>query len=208
MIEYGPGHKLELIPAQSPSLNEASVEVPRDEILTEATQWLISEMLGIAEGIRGDENKRSMAGLAAPQVGVNKRIIIVDTIAEPNVIQPPELEVFINPVIISSSDKQELGREGCFSTGRICGAVERASKITVRATDRNDNDIEQDYTGFTARIIQHEIDHLDGVRFPDRITDDTKLHWVELEKFGDYKKNWREWDVKCPRTDWEEMKNC
>jgi len=197
---------IELISAQSPSLNEVSDKIHRGEIQSQATQWLIDQMLEIANGIRGDEDKKAMAGLAAPQVGVNKRIIIVDTIAEPNKIQTPYLQVFINPIIVSESTEQEVGREGCFSTDNIRGIVERASKVMVHAVDRNNNDIEQEYAGFTARIFQHEIDHLNGIRFPDRITEDVNLHWVEEGKYGKYRDTWQEWDVKCPRATWEALK--
>jgi Polypeptide deformylase len=63
-------------------------------------------------------------------------------------------------------------------------------------------------SGFTARIAQHETDHLDGIRFPDRIPVDQpdKLHWVEPEQFPDYRLNWATWKQLCPRERWEAMK--
>lgn len=67
--------------------------------------------------------------------------------------------------------------------------------------------IREELEGFPAVIAQHEIDHLDGIRFPDRITDDSSLHWVEDGQYGEYRKGWRDWIIKCPRSRWEDMKS-
>ncbi|MGH9856743.1 MAG: peptide deformylase, partial [Acidobacteriota bacterium] len=116
--------------------------------------------------------------------------------------EQPDLKEFINPEIIESSDELEEGREGCFSTSRVCGIVERAKKVRVRAYNRQGELFEHEFEGFPARVAQHEIDHLDGIRFPDRITDDRNLHWVEENEFGDYRENWRNWAVNCSREKW------
>jgi peptide deformylase len=121
--------------------------------------------------------------------------------------EQPDLKEFINPEIIEKSDETEDGREGCFSTGRVCGVVERATKVTVRAYNREGQQFEHVFEGFPARVAQHEIDHLDGIRFPDHISDDKNLHWVEEAEFGDYRGNWRNWSVNCPREKWESIKS-
>ncbi len=169
------------------------------------TQEFIDGMLRVANGEQSDVNRRTMVGLAAPQLGVAKRIIIVDT-ASTGMGETPDLQVFINPNIISKSDVVEQGREGCFSTGNVCGNVDRSSEVTVEALNRDGEPISGTWTGFTARIFQHEIDHLDGMRFPDRITDDVKLHWVEPDEFGKYRTKWAMWDKLCSRQKWQGIK--
>ena len=116
-------------------------------------------------------------------------------------------EEYINPVIVEISNEKEEGREGCFSTSRVCGIVERAKKVKIRAYDRSGKIVEYDLEGLPARVAQHEIDHLDGIRFPDRIPDDSKLHWVEEEEFGEYRKQWQNWPVNCPREKWGAIKS-
>ena len=96
-------------------------------------------------------------GLAAPQVGINKRLIVVDVGEEGH--GPWKL---INPVIVSMSDEEELGAEGCLSCPGIIGDVWRACEVTVRAIDVDGNLVDIQAKGFEARCFQHEIDHLDG----------------------------------------------
>jgi len=100
-------------------------------------------------------------GLAAPQVGISKRIAVVD-IREDNKI------VLINPEIIAEEGKAIM-EEGCLSIPGETGDVIRSQKITVRSLDRNGNEIKFEAEGYEARAIQHEIDHLDGVLFIDKV---------------------------------------
>ena len=135
-------------------------------------QELIDGMFRVAYGRQGDAKYPTLVGLAAPQIGVSKRIVIIGMNAVGDGEQP-ELQEFINPVITKKSDKTEEGREGCFSTSRVCGIVERAKQVTVRAFNRNGDEIIHVFEGFSARVAQHEIDHLNGIRFPERITDNS-----------------------------------
>ncbi len=159
----------------------------------------------MAHGRQGDAKYPTLVGLAAPQIGISKRVVIIGMNAVGGGEQP-ELKEFINPEIIEISDELEEGREGCFSTSRVCGIVERAKKVKVQAYDRQGKLFEHEFEGFPARVAQHEIDHLNGIRFPDRIADDKKLHWVEEKEFGDYRENWHNWTVNCPREKWESIK--
>jgi peptide deformylase len=206
MSQSEPRLHLALVLPHSAILNKKAEPIPETKIRSTETQWLIREMLSIARGEQGDTSKRTMVGLAAPQVGVGKRIIIVD-ITSTGMGEEPDLRVFINPEIIDRSIQTEEGREGCYSTGNVCGVVERASSVTVKAYDQFENKVEQTFDGFTARIFQHEMDHLDGIRFPERIMNDDKLHWVEPDQFGDYRKRWSNWDVLCTRQTWEKIKS-
>lgn len=100
-------------------------------------------------------------GLAAPQVGINKRVIVVD-IGE-------GLYKLVNPEIVSSSGIQD-GPEGCLSVPNVIGNVKRSEHIKVKALDENGNIVIIEASGFLARAFQHEIDHLNGIIFTDKAT--------------------------------------
>jgi peptide deformylase len=100
-------------------------------------------------------------GLAAPQVGILKRIAVVD-------IQEDNKIVLINPEIIEEEGKAVM-EEGCLSIPGETGDVIRAEKIKVKTLDRDGNEIEFKAEGLEARAIQHEIDHLDGILFIDKV---------------------------------------
>ncbi len=96
-------------------------------------------------------------GLAAPQVGVSLRVIVLDV--------DDELIELINPIIIKKSEDCELGNEGCLSVPGVFGEVERFSEVTVTGLNRFGKNITITGTGLLARALQHEIDHLDGILF-------------------------------------------
>ncbi len=104
-------------------------------------------------------------GLAANQVGVARRVAVVD-VGEEN---PPPL-VLINPVIVERGDEVETAEEGCLSIPEIYGDVDRHAHIVVEALDRDGNKFRAATTGYKARAIQHEIDHLDGILFLDHLS--------------------------------------
>ena len=113
-------------------------------------------------------------GIAAPQVGILRRMFIVD-IGE----GPVE---FINPEIIEKSEETENGMEGCLSVPGKFGWVERPTKIRIRAFDRNGDPFELEAEDFFARAIQHEYDHLDGTLYIDimeRFLTDKELEEME-----------------------------
>ncbi|MFD1885258.1 peptide deformylase [Paenibacillus wenxiniae] len=99
-------------------------------------------------------------GLAAPQVGILKRAIVVDVGDEHGLIE------LINPEIVASSGEQ-LGSEGCLSIPALNGEVRRAMEVTVKGLDRDGNEITITGSELLARALQHEIDHLNGVLFTD-----------------------------------------
>ena len=199
--------RIQIIPPTTLSLNEASAEVDPTQIQSAAIQEIIDEMLLLARGERQDVEKRIMVGLAAPQVGIDLRIILVDMGIGADRQQPGQLQAFINPEIIWHSDEIVMEREGCFSTGDIYGIVPRYHAIRVRAYDRDGNQSIVEYTGFRARIFQHEIDHINGIRFPDRVGCDGLLHWVKEEERTQYRDNWQNWPNRCPFSSWETMKS-
>lgn len=101
-------------------------------------------------------------GLAAPQVGILRRAVIVDIRDDHGTIE------LINPEIISAEGSQ-TGDEGCLSAPGEWGRVERPATVTVKAQDRNGNEFTMTGSGLLARAFCHEIDHLDGILFTDRI---------------------------------------
>jgi peptide deformylase len=105
-------------------------------------------------------------GLAAPQVGVAKRVIVIDLSAGKN---PDEKMVLVNPEIVSSQGKQ-YEEEGCLSFPEIREKVSRAAKVRVRAQDAEGKWFEKDGEELLSRCFQHEIDHVDGVIFLNRMS--------------------------------------
>ena len=110
-------------------------------------------------------------GLAAPQVGVSDRVIVVEYIEdEEHEDAPKKLFVMVNPEIKGFSQETELGIEGCLSVPGLQGEVERALAVTVKGQTRRGQPMKVKAKGWMARIFQHEIDHLNGVVFTDRAT--------------------------------------
>lgn len=111
-------------------------------------------------------------GLAAPQVGRNIRVFVVD--ASVNADKDPRLvgfrKTFINARIYERSDDETSFTEGCLSLPGLNESVNRPSRIKIRYVDENFVEHDEEYDGFAARVIQHEYDHLDGIMFVDRLS--------------------------------------
>lgn len=116
---------------------------------------------------------RQGVGIAAPQVYISKRLIIVAS--RPNLRYPdaPYMEpiTMVNPEILRVSDSQVLGEEGCLSVPDQRGKVARAQDILVRYYTLEGESVDAEFNGFAARIVQHEIDHLNGILFIQRLSD-------------------------------------
>lgn len=124
-------------------------------------QLLADDMMRIMRKANG-------VGLAAPQVGVLQRIIVI----APLDFKPMAL---INPVVVKSEGEQ-TGSEGCLSIPGLYGDVKRAEYVEVDCLDRRGREITLELEGMPARVVQHEIDHLDGILFTDKV-DIATLHW-------------------------------
>jgi peptide deformylase len=109
-------------------------------------------------------------GLAAPQVGVSQRIFVVEIEKDERIPGSGIAYALINPEIVKASEERDSGPEGCLSIPGWRGEVERASKVLVRALDRDGKRIRVEVEGLAARAMQHELDHLDGVLFIDKLT--------------------------------------
>lgn len=190
-----------------PLLITIAQEVPVEKIASPETRKNIAYMQDIAYGQQKNRKKAVLVGLAAPQVGISKRIILVDIGADGHG-EVSDLKTYINPEIIWQSKTKKEWYEGCYSTDRVCGIVSRSTSIKVKALTPTGETIEEKYLGYVARIFQHEIDHLNGKEFVSHIIDNTKLHWVEDKEFPLYrdKEAWRTWRTKCTREKWEKIK--
>jgi peptide deformylase len=115
----------------------------------------------------------SGAGLAAPQIGVPVRVVVFGVAHNPRYpeAEPVPRTVLVNPVIEVIDPTPEDGWEGCLSVPGLRGLVPRARAIRYRGFDERGHPIERDASGFHARVVQHECDHLDGVLYPQRMRD-------------------------------------
>jgi peptide deformylase len=122
-----------------------------------------------------DETMRSLngAGIAAPQIGVGLRVVIFEVQENPRYpdVAPVPYTVLINPVLEPVGAEQEEGWEGCLSVPGMRGLVPRFQRLCYRGFDAAGSPIERTVEGFHARVVQHEVDHLDGILYPQRIRD-------------------------------------
>src|SRR5580658_703865 len=129
---------------------------------------LVADMIETLEDIGG-------AGLAAPQVHVPRRVVIFRVPAERTTGRaedmPQDLLALVNPVITPLGDAREIGWEACLSVPGLHGAVPRWARIRYQGVTHDGERIDRIVAGFHARVVQHECDHLDGVLYPQRMTD-------------------------------------
>lgn len=138
----------------STELRKRSLDIPVDEIETVSLRTLIDELKQTMIAENG-------VGIAAPQVGVHKRVIIVET--------PEGPQAFINPRITQKSLRKIESEEGCLSVPGIFGIVRRHRSITVEAFNEQGQWVTMRADHFPAIVFQHEIDHLDGILFVDKV---------------------------------------
>jgi len=138
-----------------PRLKKVSAPVPD---LSDALRKLADDMLETMYDAPG-------IGLAAPQVGVNSRLIVLDCVKAEG--EAPRPLIMFNPEIIAQSDERSTYEEGCLSIPEQYGDVERPAEVSVRWIDRDGNEQQEDFGGLWATCVQHEVDHLDGKLFID-----------------------------------------
>jgi len=147
-----------------PRLLERSREIERFD--TAELNALLTDMHDTMEALSG-------AGLAAPQIGVQLRVVIFGVARNPRYpdAEPVPHTVLINPVIEPMSQALEEGWEGCLSVPGMRGLVPRYAQLRYRGFDQFGQPIDRTVGGFHARVVQHECDHLDGILYPMRIRD-------------------------------------
>jgi peptide deformylase len=122
------------------------------------------------------------AGLAAPQVGVSLRVVIFGVERNPRYpdAEPVPYTELVNPVITILGDDEEDGWEGCLSVPGLRGVVPRYTALRYEGFDPLGNPIRREATGFHARVVQHECDHLDGVLYPMRMRDFRQFGYTDI----------------------------
>jgi peptide deformylase len=142
---------------------------------TPALHTLVADLFETMEAVQG-------AGLAAPQIGVDLAVVIFGFGRNQRYPDAPPVPrtVLINPTITALTDEQEDGWEGCLSVPGLRGVVPRWSRIRYTGWDVAGNGIEREVTGFHARVVQHECDHLIGTLYPMRIRDFSRFGYTEV----------------------------
>lgn len=152
------------------------VAQPVTEFDTNTLHMLVSDMFDTMRAVNG-------AGLAAPQIGVDLQLVIFGTDApNPRYPDAPVVPrtVLLNPVITPLGDEEEDGWEGCLSVPGLRGVVPRFARIRYSGMDPYGDVIEREVSGFHARVVQHECDHLIGKLYPMRVRDFSKFGYTEV----------------------------
>ncbi|MEY4173404.1 MAG: hypothetical protein RI900_569 [Actinomycetota bacterium] len=169
----------EILHVGNPLLREMSREVTPQELASAEVQQLIDDLIDTMHAANG-------AGIAAPQVGELLRIATIEVTHNPRYpYKPPiPLTVVVNPVVEFLDDELVEVNEGCLSVPNMRGNVMRHVNIRVRYLDRHGVQHDEVKRGLTAGTFQHELDHLDGLLFLDRVHDTRSLTtWEQFERF-------------------------
>ena len=158
-----------------PRLLKKASTVDLTKISTPEIQSIIQDLLETVGAANG-------AGLAAPQIGIDLQIVVFGfekSTRYPNA-EPVPQTILINPVITPLSAELEEGWEGCLSVPGLRGVVPRYQKIRYQGLDQQGQIIDRQVSGFHARVVQHECDHLFGYLFPMRVKDFTRFGFTEV----------------------------
>jgi peptide deformylase len=163
----------EVLRMGDPRLLERSQELQR--FGTPELAQLLVDMRDTMKALNG-------AGLAAPQIGVGARVVIFGVEHNPRYpdAEPVPYTELVNPVITPLTDATEEGWEGCLSVPGLRGVVPRWTRIRYTGLDPQGNPIDREATGFHARVVQHETDHLDGILYPMRVRDLSRFGFTDV----------------------------
>jgi len=140
-----------------------------------------AELKRLVEDMKETMAFKNGAGLAAPQIGVSQRVVIFGVESNPRYpdAEPVPFTVLVNPKLVMLTREVEEDWEGCLSVPGMRGVVPRYTKLRYTGFDEDGNPIDRVAEGFHARVVQHECDHLDGILYPQRMTDLSKLGFNE-----------------------------
>jgi peptide deformylase len=156
-----------IVQADDPVLRKKSKKVKR---FGRALQNLIDDMVETMHAVRG-------LGLAAPQIGVSQQVIVIQLPEDEEDPQSGKLYVLCNPEIVKTAGEEEI-EEGCLSVPGFVGDVRRAAALTVKGLDRHGKKIRIKAEGLLARAFQHEVDHINGVLYIDRVDSPEKIRRI------------------------------
>ncbi|ATB30840.1 peptide deformylase [Melittangium boletus] len=183
---------LKIVQTGEPVLRRPARDLTPEEMTSPATRQLIALMRDTMRDAPG-------VGLAAPQVGVGVRVAVIEDRAEYQALVPPaelaarerqavDFHVLINPRLVVEDATPVEFHEGCLSVNGFSALVRRARSVRVEAFDENGQPFSRVATGWYARILQHEVDHLDGTLYIDRMEprsfstmDNHRRHWTALK---------------------------
>ena len=145
-------------------------------------QFDTPELHGLIEDLRDTMRAMDGAGIAAPQIGVSLRVVIFGVGHNPRYPDAEQVPytVLVNPRITPLGDAMEEGWEGCLSVPGMRGLVPRHTQLHYSGRDPQGNPIERFASGFHARVVQHECDHLDGILYPMRIADLRQFGYTDV----------------------------
>jgi peptide deformylase len=140
------------------------------------------ELKALLEDMKDTMAAENGAGIAAPQIGVSQRVVIFGVDRNPRYPDAEEVPftVLVNPKIEFLSNEVEEGWEGCLSVPGMRGVVPRFARVRYTGFDEEGRPIERIAEGFHARVVQHECDHLDGILYPQRMTDMGKFGFTDV----------------------------
>jgi peptide deformylase len=173
---------LPIVAVGDPVLRERAADLSPEELASPEVQRFIDDMIETMRAASG-------AGLAANQVGSLRRVAVVEVPEGGNPrypYKPPiPLTVMVNPTLEPVGDEVFSVNEGCLSVPSLRGMLDRFVSVRVRYLDRHGEPVEEVRRGLTAGTFQHEVDHLDGVLFLDRVRDPTTFTtWEQFDRFG------------------------
>ena len=169
----------DIVTVGHPILRERAREVTPEELASPEVQAFIDDLIDTMRAAHG-------AGLAANQVGDLRRIAVIEVDNNPRYpYKPPiPLTVLVNPELEPVGDETVAINEGCLSVPDLRGTLDRFVTVRVRYLDRDGREHDEERRGLTAGTFQHEVDHLNGVLFLDRVTDPTSFTtWEQFERF-------------------------
>lgn len=148
----------------------------------EIAQFDTPELHALIQDMQDTMAHMNGAGIAAPQIGVSQRVVIFGVGHNPRYPDAEQVlyTVLVNPVLRPIGDSKEEGWEGCLSVPGMRGIVSRYSRLHYSGFDQYGNPIDRLVSGFHARVVQHECDHLDGILYPMRIDDLRKFGYTDV----------------------------
>ncbi len=170
---------MDIITTPDPRLREKSKKVNK---ITDETREIVDKMVKASLEWEEEHPYELSAAMAAPQLGINQRIIIIRDDLEDK--KNTSFTALIDPEVIKTEGKIEKDHEGCLSVPKIYGLVPRPYKARIKAKILDGTEVRIKTAGTLTRTLLHEIDHLDGILFIDHIKDD-KDAWFELDEKGD-----------------------
>lgn len=161
----------DIITLPHPKLNKKSAKI---DAITKNTQKLVDEMTTVSLDWEDHHTHEVTVGLAAVQIGIMERVVIIRNDFDNK--EDRNFQTLINPEIIKTEGSPVYQSEGCLSVAGYYGRVKRYPKITIKALDINGKSLRVTATDFLARLLQHEIDHINGKTYVDRLDSRSELY--------------------------------